>query len=167
MKKVLFGVIMAMVAVSAQASYLWWQVDTADFDGKLNNDGNVIGATMYAFKAADKSDKSAIGGAIVDYDAPMSINIEEVFGSESVASGYSFYVELTGYDSKVYGTTTGVVGVGEVKTYAQLASSITSTMSAIPSLGPWHGGAYTVPEPTSAMMMMVGVALMALRRRKE
>ncbi len=169
MKKVLFGVVIAMFAVSAQASYLWWQVDTADFDGKLNNNGgDVIGATMYAFTAADKSDKMAIGAAIIDYDTPMSINIEEFFGNESIASGYSFYVELTGYDAVVFGEgKRGVVGVGEVQTYAQLAGSITSTMSAIPSLGPWHGGAYAAPEPTSGLLMMMGLALLSLKRRKE
>ena len=55
-------------------------------------------------------------------------------------------------------------------TYAELAAKNyidTGSSISIPSIeNAWHGTPYAVPEPTSAMLVMVGFGLMALKRKE-
>lgn len=165
MKKIIIGLAIAVMSVTAQAAYLYWQVDSSDFDGKLNNNGGeVIGANVYYSNATNPAygDGTFLTRGEVDFGSPFQIDVG------SLGEGYSFYIELIGYDSKVYGDGTGVVGQSEWATYKSLADagSITTSLD-IPSIPVWHGSAYAVPEPTSGLLMMMGLALLSLKRRKE
>ncbi len=165
MKKIVIGLVIAVMSVTAQAAYLWWQVDSSDFAGKLNNNGgDVIGANVYYSNAESPvhGEGTLLTRGEIDFGSPYKIDVS------MLGEGYSFYIELIGYDSKVYGEGTGVVGNGEWATYASLseAGSITTSLD-ITSITAWHGTAYAAPEPTSAMLMIMGLALLSLKRRKE
>lgn len=164
MKKFVVCMAVVVAAFAAQASYLYWQVDADDV--KNFNKGvvtDVIGAIVYADNGSQKSELSR---NLVDNGA-LGVELSKL---DNEGVGYSFYIELIGYDT-VHTSSAGgpvVIGTSKVETYQDLvnANNIV-TLSTIPQMSPWHGTGYAVPEPTSAMMMMVGVALMALRRRKE
>lgn len=164
MKKIIIGLAIAVMSVTAQAAYLYWQVDSSDFAGHLSTTEEVIGANVYYSNAENLvyGEGTFLTRGEVGFGSPFQIDVG------SLGEGYSFYIELIGYDSKVYGEGTGVVGQSEWATYTSLADagSITTSLD-IPSILVWHGTAYSAPEPTSGLLLMMGLALLSLKRRKE
>lgn len=89
-----------------------------------------------------------------------------VTGGASSISSYSsgvFYIELYDANEKV-------VGRSQALTYSDASNlaQFESLSEAQTSLAVWNGGnTYTaVPEPTSGLLMLLGMAGLALRRRK-
>lgn len=83
---------------------------------------------------------------------------------------YSFMVELGNYD---YNSGTWVaLAVSDVASYDTLKNGShhiaewSVNESPTPTGGAWAPTAYTVPEPTSGLLFVVGGALLALRRRR-
>ncbi len=82
----------------------------------------------------------------------------------------SFIIELGNYD---YGTGTWTaLAVSDTLSYTTL-KDVTHNIAEwsvdqhpTPSGGAWAPTAYTVPEPTSGLLLIVGGALLALRRRR-
>lgn len=76
----------------------------------------------------------------------------------------SFYIELYKYDSVAEQWNS--LAVSDTVAYAQLAASgaLTSSLVQIPTA--WTGGTMHVPEPVSGVMGLVGLGLLALKRRK-
>lgn len=147
MKKCLIALIVAVVAVVSQASVLQWQVSGTDLGGSSYNF-----ADLYAVNDG--------GALMLGRGAINTLNSHDV----SAYTDYSFYVELINYAN---GTAT-TVGVGETVAYGALAQDgyitgapLSQTMAQV-----WHGGTKSVPEPTSGFLMMVGLALLGLKRRK-
>ena len=188
MKKILFAIAAVAVSAGAHASYLYWQIDGttedvsalsgATFDGArvfVSSDGGVSDKTYLEIGYADpdlQSGYQSVGYAVNVPQPEMSLVAVVPDGYES---GYSFYIELVNYNSTLnssqtansgYGTSE-FVGQSEGQTYATLAAHdfIGSDLSPI-NMSVWHGGAYSpVPEPTSAMLVLFGLAGLALRRR--
>lgn len=78
---------------------------------------------------------------------------------------YSFAIELGNYSEE-----TGdwlLAATSEKWDYGRLyESGYIQDQLAIPDQGSWAGGTYTIPEPTSGLLMLFGCSLLALRRRK-
>jgi len=147
MKKVLVAFSFIVVATASQAGYLYWQVTpTSDstvssataWDSGYNNSAKTV-------STVDMSDLSNGNGAM-----------------------YSYFIELA--SSKT--TPSASVSATTSQTYADLqtAGSIQATaeLSAVPQATVWHtsGASSASPEPTSAMLMLLGVAGLALRRKQ-
>lgn len=133
---VLAGVLIAMVSV--HAGMLSWQVtDTPpEFQG-------FSGANLYA------------DGVAINGQAGTSIAMADVTGYES------FYVELINSSGEA-------IARSGTELYADLASNgyIAEGASEV-AMATWHPSGYkAVPEPTSALLMMMGVAFLGLKRRK-
>ena len=78
---------------------------------------------------------------------------------------YAFVIELGNLDGSAWST----LAVSETVTYADLAanSHIDNVSGYNPNpITPWEAQSYVVPEPTSGMLVLVGAALLALRRRR-
>jgi len=176
MKKFLAAVPAMLIAVSAQASYLWWEVNSNDPDTDMSAVSDWIGdganpwtvAQVWAVSDTDASDKSMVGSAeAANQNNPIvswggQINLSSFDGYKN---GYSYYIELV----NTSGGGSSVVGYSTPKTaYVDLAGSITETLDDVPKVSVWHGGSSykAAPEPTSAMLMLLGVAGLALRRKQ-
>ena len=150
MKKQLLVMVFAVIgAISAQASYLLWQVNSSDSTG-LWLDPN-------AFNLVQVN-----GDAKTVIDTAFDNKVNQVTLDAS-CSGYSYYIEMLAYTSATEYTT---VAIGETFAYSQL--SLVTDLSSVPVSSVFHGGSFqAVPEPTGGMLVLVGMALMALKRKTE
>lgn len=150
MKKLLVIAFTALCAASSQAAYLYWQVDSSK-------------ASTYEAQFANLySGETLIGSAKVG-----------TVTATDIGSYTSFYIELYNYSSEK-------VATGNEWSYTELANqgAITDTLVSIPQA--WTGGTFTaynpgggggegggsVPEPTSGLLMLIGMAALSLKRRK-
>lgn len=170
MKKILAFVAFTAISCAANASYLYWQVSQSDFDN-ITNYQNVNAAALIA---VDGSNKYAIS-----YAQPGVNNIGVTQGPVRLDgySSYSFYVELYNYNDGNY----SVLGQGDTWSYTQLNNGgyLMDEPLAVAQAPIWHGtvsggvtpgggggGGYNAPEPTSGLLMLIGMAGLALKRRK-
>lgn len=172
MKRLLLFFVVMLAAICSQASYLYWQVsaDTISDDtylkshitGDLSQYAAQIryggeGTGIYDYGTLAKSDggtMSAIGGASYSIDL-------DTLGDPT---GYSFYVEIFKYENNALTS----VARSETQSYASLQNGhfIVDLMD-MPNMQVWTGGAsYTIPEPNSALLIMVGMAMLGLKRRR-
>ena len=183
MKRVFLGLAVVALAMTSQASYLYWQVsesmgdkfnghDITGYQVRAVNGNNEYLLSSYEYKPSS-SGYQDIGTTVapaVAYNADLAANLTVTVDASTVntySSGYTYYIEIVGYDNSVYGDNTGVIGISEGLTYEQANSHVTGTLQSISSIPPaWTGEAYAAPEPTSGLLLLVGASLLALKRRK-
>ena len=153
-------------AASAEESYLLWMVD-----GTKTGDIQYDAVAVTAFTGGDVSKGSLltlyygngnpVGGTLVDKDSATS-GLPLYASLTGVAdSSYSYVVEL------FYGNE--LVGMSDNLAYtsATSAGNIARATSAgsLPGLAAWTPASFRpVPEPTSALLALVGLGALALRR---
>lgn len=143
MKKLLLIAFAAFCCATSQAAYLYWQVET-----DVASEWGANYAVLHDVKSSSIIGSSAVGTV-----------------TATDLTGYlgDFYIELFNYEQ---GGTAESVAVSGSMSYTQLAElgAITTTLVSIPTA--WTGGSYAAPEPTSALLMLIGMAGLALKRRK-
>ena len=78
---------------------------------------------------------------------------------------YAFIIELGNWDGSNWST----LALSETASYADLVANnhIDTSSGYNPNpVAPWMPTSYVVPEPSSGLLLLVGAALLALRRRK-
>ena len=174
MKKVFFAATAAILAASVQAEYLYWQVDSSTASGLTYN-----GARVFASTDGGAASREYLDIGYGDFDSGSFVKFDNkkvqlplyeavvaevdtsIYGS---TSGYSFYIELINYSDASFVAQTDA---SSAMTYSQLEAAhfVGADLSPV-SMAVWHGGSYTtVPEPTSAMLVLFGLAGLALKRR--
>lgn len=179
MKKLIVGLAVALGATFAQASYLYWQVSDASATSGSFNGHAVTGYRVVAENTSSGARTVLKSTYLNDSDVwtdestdPMSSAVAQAgayANLEAYTAGYSYYVEIMGYDANAYPSDShiGAIGVSEVMSYAQATSHMTATLESISSVPTaWTGGTYAAPEPTSGLLLLVGASLLALKRRK-
>ena len=152
-----FIAVLAVVAAvfTSQASYLKWQVTSENY----NSDYSEV--WLYAYSAGGSTQTASL----IDVGTTTSTSSQTyVFDVGTTDyTGYSFYVELMNYNAS---PTT--VAQSDQITYTTLSANMTSSLSDIAKVAAYHqSGAYgAAPEPTSAMLMLMGLGLLSLKRRK-
>ena len=174
MKKIVFAGMVVLAAAFAHADFLYWQItDQGDFTMAnlwVKNSGSSVGIealngdpVLAEEVAADET-----GTVLTGTRTPLVATDLKNYNS----SEYSFFVELLtysdpegvneptskwlnsySYDQLVQG---GYISTGDVGTPSP------ATFGG----APMSGGGFAIPEPTSGMLMLLGGALMALRRRR-
>lgn len=169
MKKYI-ALVAAVVSFGAFAdSYLYWLVgdsitmngkaDFKDYDtakvGVIDSSGNFGGYLNIYGENATPNYGTKIGMTPGD-NSPFYANLG------TWGSGYSFYIEL-------FNDTTSVGRSEEILKYADALSYATSFGTSNPAKL-WNVASFTtaaVPEPSSALLMLLGCAGLALKRKKQ
>ena len=168
---------------------LWWQVgdwlddsetgeSLADVSVKLISGGTTTAADLGVTHARIREVSSGSYLKIMDIDEDgnpidftlnaIDVPMRWVADISDFASGspeYVFVIELGNYE----GSSWSMLAVSETATYADLAANgnIITRSDYNPAYAtPWMPMSYVVPEPTSGMLVFVGAALLALRRRR-
>lgn len=155
MKKVVLMIAFVLGGfMAANASYLYWQVDASTHD----NSPNV--STLYAYTG---SQYYALG---MSEGLSGSFNTDTWTGDSITWSSNDtkYFVELANYDTTTYTATSN---------YGPLNYSDISATVQLTELGKiataWGAAQYTagaVPEPTSGLLTLIGMALLGLRRKR-
>ena len=188
MKKLLMlGTILTMAVSANAASYLWKANSGRLFDGQGSATDNRYAGTGYLFDASAVSQSAIIaafnGGTLSD-------TLTSALSTGSFSSGRAGETSFTGPDNNftayfvvlgtdasgndavyISDTTAGeytAVGVGSVTFGQQNAYSSAGFLDAASgySAAGWYSSAAAVPEPTSGLLMLLGMAGLALRRRR-
>ena len=178
MKNFLIAGLVMLAATAAQASYLYWQVNAIDLD-------SAIAEYNTKFKPATMLSQDDISGAhLVQVDGNGKLTTlgsvaKSDFGEKqqsaalpidvtTVGNNYSYYIEII---SNAPGLPYEQVAKSTMMTYNDLVTAnpnviYTSELS-VPSLAAWTGGTYTAaPEPTSGLLVLIGVGLLGLKRKR-
>ena len=149
-------------------SYLYWMASTEDdywprFSAAAlrtmeNADGDKSASTLLDVKAPEDLNETTHKGTYV--------NTYTVFGS-GLYEGWTFFVELLNYnpDTGEYLHSAYLPGHG----YDELVSSGALVMDYMTPTGLTFGNAINlsaVPEPSSGLMLLVGLAMLGLRRKR-
>lgn len=155
MKKLLALVFVALTAVVARADFLYWMIDeesAGDYD-----------FTKAVLKAAD----STTTYSLTTVDGPISTIIEFQEGGlyyysadlmGHIGEGYSYFVELMNGDD--------FVAKSAIATYTDISSHIFDPAGIGVPVSPMNFASYSVPEPTSGVLFLIGGVLLGLKRRR-
>lgn len=163
----------ALLASGVSAEILYWQV-TTDSQQQFNYAQlHVIDASATSGEAVDTTIARAsvnklLATATSDGGSPYSsTTIQQTDLGTYNSSTYSFYVELVNYSNG----TVESVGKGAVWNYNDLSAYIANdaltanaARAALQSSSGLSMG--SIPEPTSGLLLLMGGAMLALRRRR-
>lgn len=151
----------AFFAVSVQASALYWQV-TADT-------GATFEYAQLMVTGGDLSEPTALGDMVeAEGKGPNYVTLTNTELGQYGVDGYSFFVEMVNYSNDQFET----VAKGATYSYNELVSSgyvataAISTESARAAASQANMGS-AVPEPSSGLLLLMGGAMLALRRRRQ
>ena len=155
------------IAHLASAEMLYWMIGDSTNGGSNSIEFNY--AVVYATKDGEKIalPNNGEGGEIYGNEAlsPITTTTPQMteFGEGFDWSSYSYYVELLAWD----GATESTVGVSEWATYDALVShgAIIPSGLGIPATAHIWMPATVAPEPTSGLLILVGVSVLLLKRR--
>ena len=160
MKKIAIFAVAAVMAAFANASELWWTVNTSEFQwdtAKLfvTTEGSNFNGTLV--ESWSKTDMEDFGNAYTKIDDYMG-------------SANAFYIELYKADEWLAASYT------YMGSKAMGANSLASLSGAVYSGGMQATGGtpYTftnfssnvIPEPTSGLMILIGLAALGLKRKR-
>lgn len=168
----------AMTACTLRADVLYWMIDGEAGDSfsaaylqtleSANGKADNVIAWLYSLDASS--------GVRIDY-YNSAVGIEREDDAERMFCGESIPTEISADPSLVYGVQLGVLGAdgsftaqfsSERLTFERLVKMGAVQMSAVGVYDqPWNlaTASWAVPEPNGALLVLVGTALLALRRR--
>lgn len=170
MKKLMIAVAIACIAAFAHAATVDWGVSGGVFDWntfqapdgtiaffEASNMGTPLANSPFTFDSGDGSFAGTVTGTDqADWVARVTINNFD--GGGSYYKDYAFYMDSITH-----------AGYADAATYlSALSSEIGDTFTATLDLSasPASQGYTAVPEPTSGLLLLIGVAGLALKRKR-
>lgn len=162
MKKAAILFAMLCAGLAANASYLYWQVTANDY-ANITEPGKVTAVNVWAVK--DNGEKTFVDGYRASSGTAVNMAEAQMIDVSAFSTGnYSFYIELANYSSGYQNLGNTVDGLS----YAEMVEKnyIMDTPLSVTQATVWHGTPVAAPEPVSGVMVLVGLGLLALKRRK-
>ena len=165
--------VMAPYGTVISEGHYYAQVGYAKSDTDVSSQGLTGYLNLYAEVGGDRindasADSLAWGTTANDnirtWDSGNVLGVQSApvfakFTSALTSQNYSYYVELLNEAGQV-------AGYGSFGTYEDLAGYLSSRQGAATPGMMKLPGPFLIPEPTSGMLVLLGVAGLALRRRK-
>lgn len=167
----------AMTACTLRADLLYWMIDGEASESfskaylqtleSAGGNADNVGALLYSLDTSS--------GKRIDYEPTVGIVSED--GAGRMFWGESIHAEISADPALVYGVQLGVLGAdgsftaqfsSERLTFERLVKMGAVQMSAVGVYDQaWNlaTASWAVPEPNGALLVLVGTALLALRRR--
>lgn len=175
MKKLFLTLSVFAVSYMANAAYLYWQLDDTGVDetytgvqiSAKNGEASAGTVQIYGSVWSDEAGDYVIGA--ID-SSQVQAGTTYLIDESSINSGYSYYIELVNSDTgkTVNDGATAISG----SDFASWASSATVSSDLTDLAGGeiavWHastGGMSVIPEPTSGLMLLLGAAMLGLKRK--
>ena len=148
-------------AMSAQASALYWQVEGEEGRTFQYAQLKVIST------GADPSTAAVIDMAEAEGD-PSQVTLTNTELGAYGQDGYSFFVEMVNYADGNWTTVdTGYTyGYSELVSSGYVATGAIDANSAQAAAAAGNMGSH-IPEPSSGLLLLMGGAMLALRRRRQ
>lgn len=131
----------------------------------VKTDGSETSPIFLNLFAPDENGGIGNAGTFTDvsngYAGPLWANVT---GYEDAS--WSFMIELGNLNDSGEEDVWTAMAYSEKATYDQLRQFIQKGEILDPTMTPWSGGSYAVPEPTGGLLLTLGGALLALRRRR-
>ena len=145
-----------LFASAASAGTLYWQVDDQDLPASEFG----YGAELWMLDTSSNTKTSFTDGLI---DAPTGIQQADITGYTD--DKYRFYVELVNYST---GTSTDGYKwhYGELTSSGYVATDFRDAPTAYANASS-HSNFAAAPEPSSGLLLLMGGAMLALRRRRQ
>lgn len=182
MKKLFSFIAVMSMAVVASADMMYWQVSSSDTGvAAAGASGYTYASILYT------TDGGATKTALTSYVSPTASTgytkvgaaaldakgyYADLAGLSDLGTGtppYQFVIELYNADGTALANS-GWADYSDLQTYVSKAEFNSNWTSMTAGFGSgssahWSGGA-AVPEPTSGLLMLIGAAMLGLRRRK-
>lgn len=170
MKKLFLTLSVFAVSYMANAAYLYWQLDDTGYQGQYSDvqisDGNGRYVDIYG-SVWDPDAGDYVIGKIdpSEVQAGTTYLIEE----SSIDDGYSYYIELVNSTGDTVNDGATAISGDDFASWASSATvSSDLTDLAGGEIAVWHastGGMSVIPEPTSGLMLLLGAAMLGLKRK--
>ena len=179
-RKMFLAAVVAMASGLAMADYMYWMVSDANFAGLSGDKAKFTYATVRAGTGADVAENISEGSGYytmytVDGNGQSAATGQYQFysdGANSTDGGAAFFGSfdstVNSFLFELWNADGSLVGYAS-RSRAEILSSISSDSI----LGGSHPASYSpfvltgvVPEPTSGLLLLLGFAGLALRRRR-
>lgn len=168
MKKVIIGVAMIVMAVTGNAaSFKWTAGNIYGSDGttKFNGTVAIMAYTTDIGSAVKVADAYSVAGVLKSDAAGTATGFTYDWQGATVDTSYNFYLVFEDggktFDSSVSDPAKVLSAVAQATSTPTVAFG--SMAAATQSSNNWQGG--SVPEPTTGLLVLLGMAGLALKRK--
>ena len=169
MKRIFTMLAIMLVASMANASYLYWQLDS-DYSGEYTNarivsSGDTVNAIEVLGLTYNTEKKEY---EVTSADTNLKSGAAYLIDVNDINPDYSYYIEYSNNDGAnwtTYGGDKGVSGA-DLISYASAAEVASAKdISVTPAV--WHvtSTSSAIPEPTSGLLLLFGAAMLGLKRK--